>query len=393
MIDTIVLMLDSDQFEILEPDKFSPSASLVLNRPYPKVGKGKTFKCVQNTSADDKKNGRYSPRLTLILRPCNVTRMLVLNLKIELSLPKFFCGNNFDELTDDHLDLFCPLLGIKLKMMGVYVDSSIIKTAKVSSVHYSKNIILHDHIMCRHVLDELKKMDIFCRMDANEKDYRNQGHMIKWHANSYEVCLYDKVRDLKQSKISEKRSVETDQHMQTQYLDALVNNQIEVLRMEIRLSKTKMKSLFKKLKIPPVFTMQSLWSAKISQKILLHFWDQLEQRHGLFGILNSNPDNPQAYLEALQVQYPDLKPKEMMSIMATTMAIQQIGIAGFKATFPHNQQKTVKRLIDQAQKHQPFGNTRWKATQQIREKLVSYQTVSIERCIKNHEKIINTTTT
>jgi len=375
-------MLNTNEFEILEPENFSPCATCIMQRPYPRLGKGHIFKCVQNPSKQDIKQGIYKPRLTLIQRPCRVTKQRIINLKIELSAPKFMKGNNFDELQDSDFELFCALLSMKLEYMGIRTGKEILANAAVSSVHYSKNFVLNDHLRCRHVLDGLNKINSFSRLDATEKDYRNQGHMIKWHANSYEICLYDKIKDLQQARISAKRAVEKDQYSQTAHLDNFLESQVQVLRIEIRLNKVKIKRLFSELGINSIFTLRNIFSSSISKQIIMYFWKKITGSDNLLCLLQSNIDNRQEYIDSLQVSYPKLKPKELMSIMGTSIALQSFGEAGFRATFPQSQQRSVRRLIDQAKTYQPNGNPRWIATKQIEEKLLRFEPTRLENCIR-----------
>lgn len=385
MIDTITLMLNPNEFEILEPEKFSPCATCILQPPYPKLGKGHIFKCVQNPTPQDIKQGVYKPRLTLIQRPCRVTKQRVISLKIEFSAPKFMKGNNFDELQDSDFDFLCALLSMKLTYMGIKTGRDVLANAVVSSVHYSKNFILNDHLRCRHVLDGLNKVNSFPRLDATAKDYRNQGHMIKWHANSYEVCLYDKVKDLQQARISEKRAIEKDQYSQLEKFDDLIASQAQVLRMEIRLNnKTKLKQVFKELNIKNSLTLKHVFSARISKQILTHFWKKITGGDDLLCLLQTDIEDQQEYLDSMQASHPNLKPKDLMAIMGTTITLQKIGEAGFRASFPHTQQKTAKRLIEQAKKHQSTGNARWIATQQIDQKLIRFETTQLESCIRKN---------
>jgi len=62
--------------------------------------------------------------------------------------------------------------------------------------------------------------------------------------------------------------------------------------------------------------------------------------------------------------------------------LQQIGEAGLRAIFPQSQQRSVRRLIEQAKKHQSHGNARWIATQQIEQKLLKFELTQLESCIK-----------
>ena len=96
MLDTIVLTLDQDQFELDEPERFSPSAQGLLVPPYYRLGARGHFSCKQNPTRTDLKAGRYLPRLTLSKRWLRSS--FALTLRIEFSAPKLIFGNNFDEL-------------------------------------------------------------------------------------------------------------------------------------------------------------------------------------------------------------------------------------------------------------------------------------------------------
>ena len=67
MIDTIVITFEKDQFEILEPDLFSPSARMMevhSNR----IGRNGCIRCFQNPTKEDLARRIYRPRFTLTKR-------------------------------------------------------------------------------------------------------------------------------------------------------------------------------------------------------------------------------------------------------------------------------------------------------------------------------------
>jgi hypothetical protein len=68
MLDTVVLTLDRRQFEVLQPERFSPSAKGLLVPPYYPLGARGNFSCVQNPTKADLQAARYLPRLTLAKR-------------------------------------------------------------------------------------------------------------------------------------------------------------------------------------------------------------------------------------------------------------------------------------------------------------------------------------
>jgi hypothetical protein len=69
MLDTVVLTLDSQQFEVLQPERFSPSAKGLLLPPYYPLGSRGHFTCVQNPTKADLQAGRYLPRARQSLPP------------------------------------------------------------------------------------------------------------------------------------------------------------------------------------------------------------------------------------------------------------------------------------------------------------------------------------
>ena len=77
MIDTIVLLIPSHKFKVIQPHNFMPSATLVFN--------GAAIKATQFPS----KNEPFKPRLT-ISRRMNLQSRSEIMLTIELSLPKLF---------------------------------------------------------------------------------------------------------------------------------------------------------------------------------------------------------------------------------------------------------------------------------------------------------------
>lgn len=84
---------------------------------------------------------------------------------------------------------------------------------------------------------------------ASHTDYRNEGHAVRYHANTFEVTFYDKMKDLQKAHYSERRAIERDNRIQFDIFKRNpVPKQLEVLRMEVRLgTRTKIKSLMKQI--------------------------------------------------------------------------------------------------------------------------------------------------
>src|SRR2546427_214729 len=134
MLDTVVLTLDCQQFEILQPDRFSPSAKGVPSPPYYPLGSRGNIACVQNPTKADLQAGRYLPRLTLTKR--KISNGFAQTLRIEFSAPKFIFGNNFDELETCDFAKVLIALHHALGSMGICVSREVLRKARISGIHY-----------------------------------------------------------------------------------------------------------------------------------------------------------------------------------------------------------------------------------------------------------------
>jgi hypothetical protein len=163
MLDTIALTLDRHQFEVLDPDRFSPSAKGLLLPPYyPLRGRG-NFACVRNPTKRDIQGNRYLPRLTLSRR--KVEGGFSLTLRVEFSAPKLVFGNNFDELCSRDFEQVLSTLQLALGDMDVRVATDALLSARVSAVHYGKNIAFTNYTTCSMVIRELALIDLGRRLD------------------------------------------------------------------------------------------------------------------------------------------------------------------------------------------------------------------------------------
>src|SRR3989304_7550593 len=142
MLDTVVLTLSKGMYYIKEPDRFEPSARLILDENSSMGSRG-YIPAKQNPTKRELQSGIYKPRLTLTNRFSHTGKREA-TLKVELSLPKLLFNNNFDELIDSDFEGVIQKLQIILKEMGVYAYKNSLITAPVSLVHFPKNIPLTD---------------------------------------------------------------------------------------------------------------------------------------------------------------------------------------------------------------------------------------------------------
>lgn len=251
MLDTIVLTLPEHQFSISYPERFSPDSGFLTNPVY---GGRTLMKAIYNPTKAESSSG-YKPRLTLVKRPFT-DRINSISLEIEFSAPKLVFGNNFVEFNGRaDFEAVLSTLHSVLGEMGIEVEPSVLRTAQVTAIHYSKNVLLDRNTPVFLLITELQKLDVSAKLDLNQTDFRNGGQMVKYHAGTYEVALYDKVKDLEQaSKYGNSRSAETDSACQLNFLS--FKELPEVLRFEVRLRSKKLKPLIKQIGISKACSMR-----------------------------------------------------------------------------------------------------------------------------------------
>lgn len=358
MIDTVVLLLPSDTFTISNTDKFVPSARWITNTSFSAVH---GMQSKQNPTKKELAAGIYKPRLTLFYSIPHKQVML----KIELSLPKLFYGNNFQELKGKDLQPLLSKLAHTLGQMEVIVDPKQLSKAHVSSVHYSKNIKLTDGSTPYHYIQKIKESNIKMSLDVNQTDYRNEGHSFKWHCNSYEVVFYDKIKDLEKAKQSEKRSIEHDNAIQMHLFPELRkdNTKLEILRMEVRLNKRqKMKQLFAKLGVKSDLSLKGLFKPAISRKVLLHYLDEFESKRPV--LLDFKAMDDKDLLTMIILNNLDVSPKKIMQVYGFLKALEIMNIRELRTMLPklntrdwHCLMGVIKK-IKLPEVHSPFEDIR-----------------------------------
>jgi len=331
MIDTVVLTLKTGMFTIFDHDRFTPSTRGLYDATagHYRLGGRANIRCYQNPTKSELRRGLYKPRLTVTKR-YNREKQIQITLRIEFSIPKLLYGNNFDEVTDRDFPTVIQKLSSVLKEMGVGVFKHQLVNAPVSSAHYSKNIVLTDRTTPYTYLSRLSKININKRLDINRTDFRNGGHSFKYRANSFEIVFYDKIKDLEQAKISEKRAEEKDNALQLNLLDLLKQQKsLEVLRMEIRLNKRqKINQILKKIdkEIEPTFV--NLFSQDIAKRVLLHYLTEIEGAYP--PLLVYQYDSPGKSFEELLIANPKLKLSAALKMFGLGVLLDDIGVREFR---------------------------------------------------------------
>lgn len=304
MIDTICLLIPKDQMRYL-----SEVSSWEL---YSKTEQYAKF--VRNPSKAEKDTGKYFPRLTGYKRRFSYEA----NVRMEFSVPKLLYLNNLDELQEKDFPAVLDALQDRLKTMGVIVTKSVLQNAPVSSVHFSKNIVLQDGYTVSHLISEMNKVNLRKSFDFAKTRFVNDGQSLYAHTTSHQLVIYDKVADLAKDK---KRAIDKDQTLYQRNLFSELNKEDEpqeIIRFEIRLSqKQKMNKVLEDLGYLKNPSFKAVFNTEMSKKVVTDYWKKLikERNLGLFSISVSIKD----VLRTLFLADKKLKPKQAIYLLGLFM--------------------------------------------------------------------------
>ncbi len=304
MIDTICLLIPKGYMTYL-----SEIASWEM---YSKTDQYEKY--VRNPSKAQKETGKYFPRLTGYKRKFSQEA----NVRMEFSVPKLLYLNNLEEMEDKDFPEVIEALQDRLKTMGVIVTKLVLENASVSSIHFSKNIVLQDGYTANHLISEMNKVDLRKSFDFAKTRFMNDGQSLYAHTTSHQMVIYDKVSDLNKDK---KRAIDKDQTLYQRSLFAELikeDEQQEIIRFEIRLSqKQKMNKVLEGFGYQKNPTFRQVFNTEMSKKVVTDYWKKLikERNLGLFSLSVSIKD----ILQTLFLANKKLKPKQAIYLLGLFM--------------------------------------------------------------------------
>lgn len=309
MIDTVCLLIPrSDTRDIDRTDDGV--------RPWDLHSKTDGYdKYVKNPSRRSLTSGTYFPRLTGYERK---GRSVEKSIRIEFSAPKLLYLNNLDELEDKDFSEVIDTLQERLATMGLAVTKQVLRDAPVSSVHFSKNIVLEDGYTANHLISEMNKVNLRKSFDLARTRYINDGQSLYAHTTSHQLVVYDKMADLGKDK---KRAIDKDQTAYQLNLFGQLRKQkelAEVLRFEIRLSKKqKLNNVLEKHGYTKNPSFKDVFKKELSKRVVNDYWKTLivERNLGLFLVSLSLKD----VLRSLYLAKKKIKPKQAIYLLGLFM--------------------------------------------------------------------------
>lgn len=266
-----------------------------------------------NPSTSYKIAGIYLPRLTYIERPSKNGRTY--QLAIELSLPKILFGNNFSEVNDTDLLVICEKLSRDLRRTyNICLSPQVIADSNIGRIDYSKNIVFDDYTPVSTIVNSMRSADISRTYDVQKTDFKNGGHIWHIHTNSFDAAMYDKVADLKQEKVSPKRSHEQDGYAQLFLLDSVIaKRSVSVARFEVRLNGVrKIRAELDIVGFTGEMKFSELFSKDLARSLLLRHWNNVFNKIPK-ALLDT--DTPEQLLLNIVKENPGIKAREALAIM------------------------------------------------------------------------------
>lgn len=309
MIDTVCLLIPKDRVTILDLVHQGVPAWTLQSKTE------QYDKFIKNPSKRDLHSGLYFPRLTGYKRKFFGKSE---NIRIEFSVPKLLYLNNLEELEEGDFQEVVRILQDRLETMGVVLTQKELQTASISSVHFSKNILLEDGYTASHLISEMNKVNLRKSFDFTRSRYINDGQSLYAHTTSHQLVIYDKMADLDKDK---KRAIDKEQTSYQRSLFSELNKEKEhqeIIRIEVRLNqKQKMNKVLEGLgySINPSF--EDIFKIDISRKVVSSYWQKLikERNLGLFSISLSIKD----ILQTLFLADKKLKPKLAIYLLGLFM--------------------------------------------------------------------------
>lgn len=201
-------------------------------------------------------------------------------LMMTFSLPKLLYGNSLEEVSDLDLEKALYMLKKVLAGVGIFLDSAVLSNARVSAVHFCKNVPLPQEIRMQEILAELKGVDISKVVDITKQEFKHGGQVLHIYSGTIERVFYDKVSDAMRPKV--KRKDKGRMARERSVIEHYKLQEREVFRYEYRIKKaqTVMRDINSALGREPktLVTFKDLFAPELCKNILLNSWRGLIQR-------------------------------------------------------------------------------------------------------------------
>jgi hypothetical protein len=201
-------------------------------------------------------------------------------LKAEFSVPKLLYRNSLQEVSELDLEKVLSAFKKALGGVGIVMECDTTANARVSAVHFCKNVLLSQNIRMQEALSELQRVDISKVVDVTEKESKNGGRVLHIYSGTIERVFYDKIADAVRPKVKRKDKGQINHEREVIERYGLQNR--EVFRYEYRVKKaqTVMREINAALGRGPktLVAFKDLFAPNLCKTMILKSWRGLIRR-------------------------------------------------------------------------------------------------------------------
>ena len=280
-MDTIILKIYSPhKFRISNWSLFLPE---LIKREYADLSqteRSSTHPYLRRFVLHSKWQDEYLPRVEVFETLTDDRKNIRYILKIEFSVPKLLYWNSLQEVSEIDKDRVFFALKSSLAKVSIFLETETIANARVSGVHFCKNVILPKNIRMREILAELGRVDINKSVDVSSTRHKNGGRVLNIYSGTIERSFYDKISDSlrPKNKRTDKGRIDHERAVVERY--KLQN--YEVFRYEYRIKKmqTIKREVNSVLKREPqtLVVFNDLFTPNIIKNTILKSWRELIER-------------------------------------------------------------------------------------------------------------------
>lgn len=199
---------------------------------------------------------------------------------VTFSIPKLLYGNSVQEVSDGDFDRVIETLQSKLQEVGIVIEGKYLREARVSAIHFCKNVILPNDIRLQDIIRELERVDISKAFDVTTKETKSGGRLLHIYSGITERVFYDKVADAIRPKNKRKDKGPID--YERTVIDEFDLQGTEIFRYEYRIKKTQTveriinKALDRKGRTVVLFS--DIFISGLSKAVLICSWQEMVGR-------------------------------------------------------------------------------------------------------------------
>lgn len=280
-MDTVIIKIyGADKFQITDPSCFLPEFTRREYFQLSPTEKQSTRPYLRHFVLKPPYQDGYLPRVEIFEALTKGRDAVLYILKAEFSVPKLLYRNSLQEVSELDLNKVLYTLKKALGGVGITIEGDTVANARVSAVHFCKNVLLPQNIQLQEALAELQRVDISKVVDITVKESKNGGRVLHIYSGTIERVFYDKVSDAMRPKVKRKDKGRINHERSVIEHFRLQNR--EVFRYEYRIKKTQavMREINAALSRKPktFVAFKDIFSPDLCKTMILKSWRELIRR-------------------------------------------------------------------------------------------------------------------